>query len=89
LTSGGHTDIYSTHNDGRGNEGTERDGEATMTSKLLTEREVAQILSISTRTLRRWIAEGDAPRPIQMPGRDPRWREKDVEAWINRRPVAR
>jgi excisionase family DNA binding protein len=47
-------------------------------------REVAEILSISTRSVWRLVASGELPQPIRF-GRNVRWRLADVEAWIDAR----
>ena len=48
---------------------------------LLSATELAKLLSIDSRTLRRWRHQGRAPKPLK--GQDPlRWRRSDVERWI-------
>lgn len=47
-------------------------------------REVASILSISTRSVWRLVATEEFPQPARF-GRSARWRLSDVEAWIDRR----
>jgi prophage regulatory protein len=44
-------------------------------------REVASILSISTRSVWRLVATGELPQPVRF-GRSARWRLADIEAWI-------
>jgi predicted DNA-binding transcriptional regulator AlpA len=47
---------------------------------LLTLEEVAAMLRVSTRTVRRRIAAGVFPQPIRFDGaRRPLWRERDLE----------
>jgi excisionase family DNA binding protein len=47
-------------------------------------REVAEILSISTRSVWRLVADGELPQPIRF-GRNVRWRLTDIEVWIEAR----
>jgi predicted DNA-binding transcriptional regulator AlpA len=51
--------------------------------RLLDQREVAQILKISVRTLERHRVDGTGPR-FFLVGRQVRYREADLEAWISR-----
>lgn len=48
----------------------------------LIKAEVAAMLRVSTRTLDRLRAEGNAPAPLKRPGKRPLWRKKDVDRWI-------
>lgn len=52
--------------------------------RMINVREVAAILSISTRSVWRLVAAGELPQPIRF-GRNVRWRLEDVEAWIEAR----
>lgn len=49
---------------------------------LLTDREVAGLLSISRRTVWRLTSTGELPKPIKL-GRASRWRRADLEAFIS------
>jgi excisionase family DNA binding protein len=53
---------------------------------LLTSEEVARLLRVNERTLRRLRTEdsGSFPKPLQL-GRVIRWRADDVKAWMERR----
>jgi len=51
---------------------------------MLTLREVAQLLSIGLRTLRRHIAAGNFPKPIRLGGTQ-RFSLKAIESWIDAR----
>ena len=56
----------------------------TASEALLDTRELAGLLGIGVRTLRRWRHEGRAPKPLR--GEGPlRWRRADVERWIQER----
>jgi prophage regulatory protein len=59
------------------------------TRKLLKPDEVAHLLRVHQRHLRRLVREGKFPAPIQVSERKPVWSEADVAAWIDaRRPVS-
>ena len=49
---------------------------------LLTQREAASVLRLSTRSLERLRVEGTGPRFIRVMGRAVRYRVADLEAWI-------
>jgi predicted DNA-binding transcriptional regulator AlpA len=49
---------------------------------LLSEREVAALLGVSVRTLRRWRLELNYGPPAVRIGRFPKYRRGDVEQWI-------
>jgi len=49
--------------------------------KLLSQRELRNLLSQSDSTLERWRREGKGPRFIKI-GRSVRYRESDVEAFL-------
>jgi prophage regulatory protein len=51
------------------------------TQRMIDVREVATILSVSTRTVWRLISRGEIPQPIRF-GRNVRWRQIDIESWI-------
>lgn len=52
---------------------------------LLRLLDVAALLGISARTLRRMRADGKGPRSVDVGGR-PRWKRTVVERWIAERP---
>jgi excisionase family DNA binding protein len=54
-----------------------------MTDKLLTQRQLADELQVSLRTLERWRQEGTGPAFIRV-GRSPRYRRADIDAWLER-----
>jgi excisionase family DNA binding protein len=55
--------------------------------RLLTQREAAGVLRLSQRTLERLRVAGGGPVYVKA-GRLVRYREADLEAWINSRVVA-
>ena len=52
-----------------------------MTGRLLTAREVGDLLGVSTETVLRWTRRGDLPA-IRLPGGAVRYREPDLEQWL-------
>ena len=48
--------------------------------ELLTTKELLRLLKVTSRSLRRWVADGRFPQPI-FPGR---WRRDDVAKILNR-----
>ena len=51
--------------------------------KLLNAGQVAEILSLSKRTVHRLNSSGGIPKPVRINGAV-RWREVDIEQWILR-----
>lgn len=49
---------------------------------LLTAKQVAALLQISVRTMRRNIADGKMPDPIYVGERAPRWDRVQLMAWV-------
>ncbi len=49
--------------------------------QMIDVREVATILSISTRSVWRLVSRGELPQPIRL-GRNVRWRSTDIDRWI-------
>ena len=52
--------------------------------RMIDVREVATILNVSTRTVRRLASNGTLPQPIRF-GRNVRWRLTDIDMWIANR----
>jgi predicted DNA-binding transcriptional regulator AlpA len=52
---------------------------------MLSRAELAAALSVSTRTVDRWIAEGTGPPYVRLPRGMLRWRWGDVQAWLAER----
>ena len=57
-------------------------------TQLLTKRELARQLKLSTRTIDRRIATGDFPRGFKV-GSVVRWPIDEIERWVEDRSVAR
>ena len=51
--------------------------------RLLDVKEVCRRLNVSRSTLYKMIAAGQFPPPLRLPGGAPRWREDDVDGWID------
>ncbi|GEM_PF-1122891 len=58
-----------------------------MTRTLLTARELAGLLGVSTETVLRWTRRGELPA-IRLPGGALRFREAEIEAWLEERATA-
>ncbi|MGH7308766.1 MAG: helix-turn-helix transcriptional regulator [Candidatus Rokuibacteriota bacterium] len=62
--------------------------EEAATGELLSQRQVALRLGISTRTLEGWRARGVGPPFLRLSARAVRYRSVDLEQWLDRRRVA-
>ena len=60
----------------------------TMHDRLLRRRDVERITGISRASIYRLMQEGDFPRPVKVGSTAVRWKESDIAAWIETRPVA-
>lgn len=58
-----------------------------MTGRLLTAREVAEILALSPETILRWTRAGEIPA-FRLPGGALRYREDAIEVWLEKRATA-
>jgi predicted DNA-binding transcriptional regulator AlpA len=56
-------------------------------SDMLNKVQLAAALSVSTRTIDRWIATGEAPTYVVLPSNRLRWRWSDVMRWLEARRV--
>ena len=54
-------------------------------NQLLKITEVAKLLTVSPRTIRRWMKAEGFPKPIEFSGKAHRWWLEDVENWVNAR----
>lgn len=57
-----------------------------MTGRLLTARQVAEVLGVSVETVLRWTRRGDMPA-IRLPGGAIRYREAELDEWLTHRAV--
>ena len=53
-----------------------------MNGSLLTMRDLAQQLQVTTRSIIRWRNNGTLPPAVQIGPRLVRWRQADISAWI-------
>ena len=51
--------------------------------RLLTLRALTRLLRIPRATIQAWVADGQFPAPIVLPGGKIRWRSSAVSAWIS------
>ena len=65
-----------------------RPGTAVVTSRLLTARDVADLLGVSAETVLRWTRRGELPA-IRLPGGAIRYREDKVDGWLEERATPR
>jgi len=54
---------------------------------LLTARQVAELIGVSTETILRWTRHGDLPA-IRLPGGALRFRMSNLELWLDQRATA-
>jgi len=54
--------------------------------KLLTAAQVAENLGVKVQTVREWLHKGKIPGTI-LPGGDMRFKEADIERWIESRTI--
>ena len=57
-------------------------------SKLIRDIEVAKRFDISRGTVWEWVKNGTLPPPIRLGPRAVRWRESDLENWLEQRAAA-
>lgn len=55
-----------------------------MTGRLLTAREVADMLGVSAETVLRWTRKGELPA-FRLPGGAVRFRAADLDGWLQER----
>ncbi|XZE20284.1 helix-turn-helix transcriptional regulator [Pirellulaceae bacterium SH449] len=51
-------------------------------SQLITIQEVASLLRLSVRSVRRLISRGDLSEPLKI-GRSVRWKKRTIQEWID------
>lgn len=56
-----------------------------MTDKLLSVKEVAEMIGVHITTIQRWIKDGHFPNPVYIGARTKRWMHCDIEEFIRRR----
>ena len=60
----------------------------TMDDRLLRRREVEKITGMSRSSIYRLMPDGEFPSPVKVGPAAVRWRESDITAWVESRPVA-
>ena len=60
-----------------------------MRDRLLRRREVERITGLSRSSIYRLKQDGDFPRPVRVGPSAVRWKESDIAAWLESRPVTR
>lgn len=55
--------------------------------RILRDKEVQERTGLSRVTRWRKIREGEFPQPVQLSTRSVGWRESEVNAWLENRPV--
>ena len=51
------------------------------TTKLLSISSVADALDVSTKSIRRWLADGKFPTPVLLPSGEFRWHDYAIQSW--------
>ena len=59
-----------------------------MGDRLLRLREVKEATGMSRSHIYRLMQQGDFPRPVKIGPAAVRWRESEVDAWVESRPVS-
>ena len=59
-----------------------------MSDRLLRRREVEQITGIGSSSIYRQMDRGSFPRPVKVGPNAVRWRESDIQRWVETRPTA-
>jgi prophage regulatory protein len=62
--------------------------DAPASSRLLRLPDVQHLTGLAQSTIYKRIALGEFPAPVGLGGRAVAWRERDVVAWVEARPVA-
>ena len=59
-----------------------------MADRLLRRQEVEGIVGLGRSSIYRQMQAGEFPRPVRVGPAAVRWRESDITAWLESRPVA-
>ena len=59
-----------------------------MDSKLITQKQVVDLVGVSRTTIWRLERAGKFPRRRQVSTKSVRWNQAEIEDWINSRPLA-
>ena len=55
--------------------------------RLLRLRDVEEQVALKRTAIYRWISRGDFPAPVRIGPRSSRWRESDIDAWLQALPT--
>lgn len=58
------------------------DGRVAAAAPVLSERDTAQLLTVSTRTLQRWRLEGGGPAFVKLTGARVGYMRADLDVWL-------
>lgn len=58
------------------------DSSLKQTTPLLTEKEVGQLLKLTTQCLQGWRSKGDGPPFLRLSAKCIRYRKSDLESWM-------
>ena len=59
-----------------------------MGERLLRRREVEEVTGLPRSSIYRLIQNGDFPRQVRVGPAAVRWRESEITAWVESRPIA-
>ena len=59
-----------------------------MRERLLRRPEVERVTGLARSSIYRLMQSGDFPRPVKVGPAAVRWRESDIAAWLESRPIA-
>ena len=59
-----------------------------MRERLLRRPEVERVTGLARTSIYRLMQSGDFPRPVKVGPAAVRWREGDITAWVESRPIA-
>lgn len=59
-----------------------------MAERIYRLSELKELIPLGTSTIYRMMDEGRFPRPIHLTRKTVGWRESDITAWLEARPVA-
>jgi len=60
-------------------------GDGVNNNSLLTEKQTSRLLGFSVRTLQAWRVRGGGPRFVKVSARCVRYRQSDLDRWIEER----
>ena len=56
-----------------------------MSKDMITTKELAAMLGVHCRTIRKWIINGTCPKPIRINARVHRFKRDEISAWMEKR----